>query len=150
MAASQVTPSWRALSTTVSRSTDQRASSTNCHAQAAAPNALSPRLTRRVTAFEFLTVDLPAVALEEPRRMRMAFWIEDAAIVSVPSMRPACGTVCCIGGWTEMMVYGADLRYTSFRFKSAGDLLGIDVEQRDELFQDHDLMYAATRRIWSL
>ena len=60
-----------------------------------------PRLRRRVTAYTFLAKVLPKVILAEPRRMRMGIWQLQAW--KDMDNRPACGTVGCIGGWTEIM-----------------------------------------------
>ncbi len=99
-----------------------------------------PRLRRRTTAYTFLTVVLPKVILAEPKRMRMGTWISSRYDgEDDEDVYPACGTIGCIGGWTELM---------TGHNRSAAKVLGIDfvIDPKSQdyldtiLFEDHKLM----------
>lgn len=118
--------------------------------------ATLPRLEAPCSAYEFLTVHLPKAIREEPGRMWMGLWINKtdfgrqlenmASCIGIevyadgdlsPGDRamllertPSCGTIGCIGGWTETMV---DNR------ASAIDILALSHLQTVELFYPHDL-----------
>ncbi len=90
-----------------------------------------PRLRRRVTAYTFLRSVLPKVVLEEPRRMHMAVW-RDTSYGMDERHKPACGTIGCIGGWTEVMVQGGSPWRHARR--PARQILGLTPEQAEVLF----------------
>lgn len=77
------------------------------------------------TAYSLLS-DIAKLAVDEPRRMRMQSWGGEIgnAYWMAPDMRPACNTVGCIGGWTNVLRRGP----------SAESVLGLTSEQADELF----------------
>jgi hypothetical protein len=87
------------------------------------------------TAFDLLS-DVAALALAEPRRIHMNFWrLTSTGMNSskaVPQGFPACGTVGCIGGWTEQIARG--------RKRDAGVILGLTHSQRMELFYPQALL----------
>jgi hypothetical protein len=87
------------------------------------------RRIRPQTAFTFLDRTLPKFILEEPRRMEMGTWCERGrrGRGSAP-----CGTVGCVGGWTEILTGHSD----------AATVLGLRGSQTGELFFN-DLMYDA-------
>jgi len=105
--------------------------------------SLIPRLTKPMSSYDFLTKWLPEeVFLPEPRRLRMQWWHADATnglgglyglLASTPNMIPECGTVGCIGGWTELVLTGS-ARLEEVKVREA---LGLTYEMADELFYDH-------------
>jgi hypothetical protein len=101
-----------------------------------------PKL-RRQSAHLFLTKTLPTFILEEPRRIRMGIWLEsimDPVRFSRIEKQetPSCGTVGCIGGWTEAL--------TGARRGKATQVLGLKhPQQSDELFMPVRLVDAETQ-----
>jgi hypothetical protein len=87
------------------------------------------------TAFDLLS-DVAALALAEPRRIHMNFWrltsTDTNVSAVVPQGFPACGTVGCIGGWTEQIARG--------RKRDAEVILGLTHAQRMELFYPKALL----------
>lgn len=67
-----------------------------------------PRLTRKCNAYEFFTEILPPVLREEPKSVRMAIWCATKGTPMfdrlVQGQIPRCGTVGCIGGWSDIML----------------------------------------------
>lgn len=53
--------------------------------------------SRAKTAYGLLG-EIARLALAEPKRIRMAWWLTDPGAMP-EDKRPACGTVGCIGGW---------------------------------------------------
>ena len=91
-----------------------------------------PALTRATNAYRFLTVTLVGVITDEPKRMHMRTWRQRRM---EPGKRvPDCGTIGCIGGWTELLVNPGGHR-------SASSILGFqhDSHHTDELFFPEDL-----------
>lgn len=74
------------------------------------------------TAYGLLS-SIIALVRDEPRRMRMMSWGTPMDYLHA-GQRPACGTVGCIGGWTEILRPGAP----------AGVTLGLDRDQEHDLF----------------
>ena len=101
-----------------------------------------PRLTEPTNAYEFLTKWLPTnVFLPEPKRLRMGDWYERDLSWHFEENKltreqaPPCGTIGCIGGFTETCT-GGDFS------RDAHQILGLDPAQGEELFYDETLMYA--------
>jgi hypothetical protein len=97
--------------------------------------------SRAKTAYGLLS-EIAKLALEEPKRMSMGFWIDRRVDDDGDEWQwrpsrgwPTCGTVGCIGGWTETLRAGY-----------ASDTLGIDGDQAEELFQDPDLCAAPNQQ----
>lgn len=92
------------------------------------------------TAYGLLN-DVIKLVVAEPKRMHMGEWLATSVGVETgfddppPLGFPSCGTVGCIGGWTEVLA----VDYDGY---SAGDTLGLSAEQEKELFMDNDLMSA--------
>lgn len=75
------------------------------------------------TAYGLLS-EIAALVRDEPRRMRMQNW--QTPVVDLETHQvPACGTVCCIGGWVDTLKPS---------MVQAADILGIDSAQEQELF----------------
>jgi hypothetical protein len=93
-------------------------------------------------AYDLLS-DVSALALEEPKRMRMEVPLVCASNraafgISIDAL-PACGTVGCIGGWTAVLrgpehVTGYDA------LRAAAVILGLDQAQAYELFWPSELL----------
>jgi len=97
-----------------------------------------PRLTEPVTAYHFLTETLVKVVRDEPRRMFYRTWITTPDAGRSTRRRldfPDCGTVGCVGGWTELLVAGK----MTWGLDSAHYLLGLTAEQGDDLFMNQRL-----------
>lgn len=88
--------------------------------------------SRAKTAYGLLS-DIAKLALQEPKRMAMAEWMMDERRDSAPDRGfPKCGSVGCIGGWTEAL-----------RPRNRADqTLGLSIAQEDELFYDPKLTCA--------
>lgn len=84
--------------------------------------------SRAKTAYVLLS-EVRALALEEPKRMRMSCWggVVGNAETLPESHRPACGTVGCIGGWVNVLS-------PKSRRNGASSILGLNSDQTDELF----------------
>lgn len=90
------------------------------------------------TAYGVLS-DVATLALKEPMRIAMATWrqqgdpgetIPSDSIFALRTVTlPKCGTVGCIGGWTETIV-----PVRRGRYHSAMAILGLDSAQQNELF----------------
>lgn len=114
-----------------------------------------PRLTRECDGYEFLTEDLPAVLREEPRRLWMNYWFESGHNVEsliadhfeehedyceqadinveaeIDARKPPCGSIGCIGGWTEEILGP----YTPAYLR-----LGLTRDQAHDLFYPDELL----------
>ena len=94
--------------------------------------AVLPRLTESMSAYVFLSEFLVGIIRDEPKRMRMAHWrlyLTDNP--EAPNIFPACGTVGCIGGWTDIATGDRD-----------AECLCLSDEQRQQLFYDEALCNA--------
>jgi hypothetical protein len=101
-----------------------------------------PRLRRVTDAYHFLVHDLTAVVDAEPRRMQMGTWYRRYHPLSNPSIFkkgavPPCGTVGCLGGWTEVMIWDDG---DTYGFMTAGNTLRLSDIQQEELFFDRELV----------
>jgi hypothetical protein len=84
------------------------------------------------TAYGLLS-DIAKLALTEPKRMWMCAWGGEAGNACdyyALGDGPACGTVGCIGGWTDVLRPRGD----------AWETLGLTGEQRSELFEPRALI----------
>lgn len=102
-----------------------------------------PRLRRVTDAFHFLVHDLTAVVDDEPRRMQMGQWHKRHHPLFRPTLfksgtLPPCGTVGCVGGWTEIMVWDAGGEMCGWQ--SAANTLRLSDVQQEELFFARDLV----------
>jgi len=79
--------------------------------------------------------------LAEPKRVDMSIWrLKKDETFGCPRRGfPTCGTVACIGGWTEELYREKHPRSR----KDAGEILGISYDEKDDLFFDHRLMYTS-------
>lgn len=105
--------------------------------------------SRAKTAYGLLS-EIAALAIEEPKRMRMGDWRVRRATASVePDLGfPACGTVGCIAGWAVTLrrvrlrfhesIFGG--RYKEHEGDAAERLLGLTSEQSVALFKPQDLV----------
>lgn len=87
-------------------------------------------------AFDLLS-EIAALALEEPKRMRMGIWGGRASREDYANLRanqmPSCGTVGCIGGWTMTL---------KPRGRFATEILGLDFDQANDLMFANGLVDA--------
>lgn len=86
-------------------------------------------VSKAKTAFGLLS-EIAKLTLKEPKRMRMDIWggREHNASSELYDLTqaPACGTVGCIGGWTDVL--------TKQKRGKAGETLGLTSAQEDALF----------------
>lgn len=101
-------------------------------------------VSRARTAYGLLS-EIAALALAEPKRMRMSVTLLRDDPASAPNFYPACGTVGCIAGWTTVL---KGLRTDPFGgvLSSAARTLGLIGEQEDDLFCDVPLCSATNQQ----
>lgn len=94
------------------------------------------------TAYSLLS-DIAQLALDEPKRMRMA----TVLAVGDTNSFPACKTVGCIAGWTDMLTTtSATMEWGEIIMERATATLGLTTRQRDELFCDGRLCGARNQQ----
>lgn len=93
------------------------------------------------TAYGLLS-EIKRLILAEPLRLAMGVWLarEDDEYTDSDDVKcyPACGTVGCIGGWTQALTRKERTR--------ASDILGLNDHQQTELFHDGRLVYAKNQQ----
>lgn len=93
------------------------------------------------TAYGLLS-EVAALVRAEPKRLAMAIWTTDGDEDLPPTgVFPACGTVGCIGGWTETL-----MRERGIEYPDAPTILGLVGEQSALLFCPSRLMNAANQQ----
>lgn len=115
--------------------------------------------SRASNAYSFLT-RICTIIMEEPKRVAMGIvlmrgagldaWIRSHKRVAADhgtTMRrvykPACNTVGCIAGWTDVLTGSANPNESNGSFYyEASQILGLDTNQREELFTPNDLVHA--------
>lgn len=81
------------------------------------------------TAYGLLS-EIRKLILEEPKRYDQMNVFQRVGTHS--DLAPACGTVCCVGGWTAVLK--APRTRDAFRLDRAEQILGLDGRQASELF----------------
>ena len=84
------------------------------------------------------------LALAEPKRIAMKYWLSQRGKVSerFGLKYPACGTVGCVGGWVEVLYRRNHPRSQ----KNAAEILGLTSWQADVLFMDYELIHAENQQ----
>lgn len=100
-------------------------------------------VSRAKTAYGLLS-EIKALILEEPKRYNQSTW----RLVSSPEHMPACGTVCCVGGWIDTLKFKRPIPrirdggfVESPVFKRGRRVLGLTPSQAAELFDAHAIAY---------
>ena len=88
-------------------------------------------VSKAKTAYGLLS-EIATLALAEPKRMRMAVFLDTRAAVHWGDHAPACGTVGCIAGWTCVLT--GNNRGVWPVMERAMDVLGLSYKEGAALF----------------
>ena len=95
--------------------------------------------SRAKTAYGLLS-EIAALGLAEPKRIQMGIYLHQQGVDADPDdYYPACGTVGCIAGWTCIL---KSLGWLGSIWGPAMELLGLNLDQANELFHDESLCAA--------